>query len=116
MRIWDIPASKLCRKHLLGEHRELHAIWSILTQDKKGYRHHPEVKRWEGRLCYLAIRHHEQVAEMTKRGWKHQSSLSKLGAVVMDSLLRPPELVNTIAEQYEILRNKGCDCLVAEVD
>ena len=36
MRIWDIAAHKLCRNHLLGEHRELHAIWSILTTGKKG--------------------------------------------------------------------------------
>ncbi len=33
MRIWDIPPKLLCRNHLLGEHRELHAIWSILTQE-----------------------------------------------------------------------------------
>ena len=32
MRTWDIPPEKLCRQHLLGEHRELHAIWSIITK------------------------------------------------------------------------------------
>jgi len=31
MRIWDIPANKLCTKHLLGEHSELHGLWNILT-------------------------------------------------------------------------------------
>lgn len=35
MRIWDIHPSLLCRKHLLGEHRELHAIWSILIYKKR---------------------------------------------------------------------------------
>ncbi len=44
MRIWDIPASKLCTKHLLGEHRELHTIWNILTQNKSGYSRHPETQ------------------------------------------------------------------------
>jgi hypothetical protein len=30
-RIWDADPALLCDRHLLGEHRELHAIWSILT-------------------------------------------------------------------------------------
>ncbi|HEX6642404.1 MAG TPA: pyrimidine dimer DNA glycosylase/endonuclease V, partial [Thermoanaerobaculia bacterium] len=38
MRIWDVDPAELCRAHLLGEHRELHAIWTILTQDRRGYR------------------------------------------------------------------------------
>jgi len=50
MRIWDIAPEKLCRNHLLGEHRELHAVWAILTKDKKGYSRHPEVLRWKGKL------------------------------------------------------------------
>jgi len=36
MRIWDIAPGKLCRNHFLGEHRELHAIWSILTKQGAG--------------------------------------------------------------------------------
>jgi len=47
MRIWDIPPDKLCRNHLLGEHNELHAMWNILTQGKKGYANHPETKKME---------------------------------------------------------------------
>ncbi|NCS72473.1 MAG: pyrimidine dimer DNA glycosylase, partial [Candidatus Magasanikbacteria bacterium] len=31
MRVWDIHPKYLCRKHLLGEHRELHGLWNILT-------------------------------------------------------------------------------------
>jgi hypothetical protein len=42
MRIWDISPKRLCRNHLLGEHRELHAVWSVLTKGKKGYARHPE--------------------------------------------------------------------------
>jgi hypothetical protein len=36
MRIWDIEPRKLCRNHLLGEHRELHA---------RGYRHYSELNK-----------------------------------------------------------------------
>ena len=35
MRVWDIQANVLCNNHLLGEHREIHAIWKILTKIRK---------------------------------------------------------------------------------
>lgn len=109
MRIWDIPTSRLCRKHLLGEHRELHAMWAILTQDKKGYRKHPETIRWEGKLAALYNRHEEQVKEMIKRKYTHRSPLDKKLAV---GKRKQDALVNTIEEQIEILKGKGCDCRV----
>ena len=59
MRIWDFPANKLCTKHLLGEHCELHALWNILTQNKSGYSRHPETLRWKGKLAALYLRHEE---------------------------------------------------------
>jgi Pyrimidine dimer DNA glycosylase len=42
MRIWDLDPPSLCDRHLLGEHRELHAVWSVLTAGKRGHRDHPE--------------------------------------------------------------------------
>lgn len=107
MRIWDISTSHLCRKHLLGEHRELHAIWKILTEDKKGYRKHPETKRWEGKLKALYKRHQEEVSEMEKRKYTHKSNLDikhAKGKAVQD------EFVHSIEEQEDILKNKNCDC------
>jgi len=67
MRIWDIAPERLCKNHLLGEHRELHAIWSILINDKKGYSKHPETLRWKGKQKALYLRHQALVAEMQKR-------------------------------------------------
>ena len=75
MRIWDIPVEKLCRNHLLGEHKELHAMWSVIIQNKKGYSKHPETIRWTGKLKALYLRHNQQVNEMKNRGYNHQSSL-----------------------------------------
>ncbi|MCM3906301.1 MAG: pyrimidine dimer DNA glycosylase/endonuclease V, partial [Pyrinomonadaceae bacterium] len=57
VRIWDIYPKKLCRNHLLGEHRELHAIWSVIVNGTKGYAHHPETLRWKGKLKELYGRH-----------------------------------------------------------
>ncbi len=64
MRVWDIEADILCNNHLLGEHREIHAIWMILTENKKGYSHHPETLRWKGKRLALYNRHETIVAEM----------------------------------------------------
>jgi hypothetical protein len=107
MRIWDIPPGQLCQKHLLGEHRELHAIWTILTTDKKGYRNHPETKRWIGKLKALYNRHEELVQEMERRGYVHKSPLDK--TLATGSRLQDV-FINTIDEQKIILQNKPCIC------
>ncbi len=109
MRIWDIQVGRLCRKHLLGEHRELHALWSILTQNKKGYSKHPEVLRWRNKLLALYLRHQKLAEEMLKRGYKHKSPLHRRLATGSG---RQDKFVNTLSEQRYILKNKNCDCKV----
>ncbi|MDD5438874.1 MAG: pyrimidine dimer DNA glycosylase/endonuclease V [Candidatus Omnitrophica bacterium] len=107
MRVWDIPPDRLCRNHLLGEHRELHAIWSVLTNNKKGYSHHPEVLRWRGRLRALYRRHASLVREMQRRTYHHQSPLDARrasGARTQTVYVDPPD------EQLKILKRKGCGC------
>ncbi len=107
MRIWDIPPEKLCRAHLLGEHRELHAVWSIITRNKRGYSRHPETLRWKGRLKALYARHSLLVAEMHKRGYSHKSVLNRRlasGRSVQD------RRITSLPEQRRILKSKGCGC------
>jgi hypothetical protein len=111
MRIWDVPVEVLCRQHLLGEHRELHAIWSILVNGKKGYRNHPETIRWVGKEFALFVRHDEQIIEMRKRGYEHNSPLRP---VSIDNMVSQNEYVNTLDEQYQILKDKKCDCRIQE--
>ena len=107
MRIWDIEPWRLCRSHLLGEHRELHGIWIILTKGRTGYRHHPETKRWEGCLSALYIRHEALVEEMERRGYSHASPLDRMLATGSSV---PSRLIDTVEEQKRILREKGCSC------
>jgi hypothetical protein len=109
VRIWDLPPSILCRAHLLGEHRELHAIWTVLVERKSGYANHPETIRWRGKLAALYQRHEALVAEMTRRGYRHASQLDPAqatGSAVQDEFVDSPE------RQRELLRAKGCDCAV----
>ncbi|MDA8432778.1 MAG: pyrimidine dimer DNA glycosylase/endonuclease V [Nitrospiraceae bacterium] len=107
MRIWDLSPERLCRSHLLGEHRELHAIWSILTNNRKGYSGHPEVLRWKGKLKALFLRHEDLVSEMLRRGYRHESPLDSAlarGASVQTVYVDFPE------DQILRLRSKRCEC------
>ncbi len=110
MRIWDVEPSILCRNHLLGEHRELHALWVILSKGKKGYQNHPETKRWKGKLKALYHRHTQMVIEMKKRGYAHHSDLDEQYAVGKG---KQDAFVHTVEEQYIILKKKGCECKIS---
>ena len=109
MRIWDIPPENLCKNHLLGEHRELHAIWSIIVNNKKGYSHHPETLRWKGKLKALFLTHEKIVKEMGKRGFKHNSNLDNNLATGQDN---QDELIDSLQDQIKILNNKNCSCKI----
>jgi hypothetical protein len=109
MRIWDIDPALLCDRHLLGEHRELHAIWSILTTGKRGYANHPETLRWRGRLAALYARHDAQVREMRCRGFRHASPLD---ARLATGMPHQTELVDSVQGQRERLASRGCGCVV----
>lgn len=76
MRIWDIDPGYLNRQSLLGEHRELHAIVSILVNGKKGYSRHPETLRWKGCGWALKQRHRLLAAEMSLRGFTDSSPVA----------------------------------------
>ena len=104
MRIWDLDPSVLCDRHLLGEHRELHAIWSVLTTGKRGYAHHPETLRWRGRLAALYARHDAEVAEMSRRGFRHASPLA---AELATGEAVQTELLDSLEAQRERLARCG---------
>jgi len=110
MRIWDLPPNNLCRQHLLGEHRELHALWTILNEGKKGYRNHPETKRWVGKLGALQKRHEALVAEMQNRGYRHNSQLKEY-ILNKNDVKEQNIFLHTIDEQLKILQKKGCGCI-----
>ena len=107
MRIWDVPPRLLCRQHLLGEHRELHGLWNIVSQGKRGYSRHPETVRWEGKLAALFARHEQLVEEMKRRGYRHASPLDPAlatGHATQDVFVTP------LKEQRSLLRGKPCEC------
>lgn len=101
MRIWDIDAGFLNDKSLLGEHRELHGIVSVIKNKKTGYSRHPETLRWIGHLKSLIVRHELLVEEMALRGFNHYSPLKEEG-----ELIWPPAFIDEPGRQYKILEAK----------
>ena len=74
MRMWLVPPSHMCRKHLLGEHVELHMLLGTLKKGKSitGF--------LSGGLvdpCRMYKRHGELVREMERRGYAHNSPLTE---------------------------------------
>lgn len=70
MRMWMVNPSLMCRKHLLGEHVELHMLAGSLRRGKR-----------LGKLMQFVDpssaykRHGEIVEEMIRRGYRHESQL-----------------------------------------
>jgi hypothetical protein len=114
VRIWDqIKPEQLCRKHLLGEHRELHGLWNILQridEGKKpqalGYGNHPETRRWIGHAGALRERHNLLVIEMQSRGYNHASPLPEIKRLGSNKLPEP------LDDQAAHLKQKECLCQI----
>ncbi len=104
MRVWDIHPGYLTRKSLLGQHVEIHALYSVITGGKKGYANHPETLRWQGRLEQLKHCHDLTVKEMALRGYRHSSPIRLEN--LLNGNFNPPSYVDHPAEQFEILRSK----------
>jgi hypothetical protein len=111
MRVWDIHPRHLCRQHLLGEHRELHGLWNILTVHggTGGYANHPETRRWVGKEKALYLRHEALVEEMVSRGYLHKSPLDAALAVGSGD---QDAFIDDLPTQEELLRKKPCACFV----
>jgi hypothetical protein len=101
MRVWDIHPGYLNRESLLGEHREVHAVFSIIINHKSGYARHPETMRWRDCLGALVFRHDCLVEEMLFRGYRHLSSAPDIaGSPWPQVFIDPP------AGQFSILGQK----------
>lgn len=76
MRMWMVDPSLMCRKHLLGEHVELHMIVGSINKgrDLSGYTESGLIDTKS-----LSIRHEHVSIEMMNRGYNHQSPLPVIG-------------------------------------
>lgn len=99
MRVWDVHPGYLNRQSLLGEHRELHGIVSIL---RKGSSSHPETKRWKGLGWALAQRHRLLAAEMAFRGYQDRTPVRLRSAAEQ----WPETYIDAPGRQFALLADK----------
>ena len=109
MRVWDISVSKLCNKHLIAQHHEIHCIYSIIWNKLNGFSRHPEVVRWRGHVGALIEVHDKTVFEMGERGLKHHSPFPF--HTMPEFMYGSPESWQPIERQIELLKSKECGCL-----
>jgi hypothetical protein len=102
MRIWDVSPGYLNDKSLLGEHRELHGIISIIQNNKEGYSRHPETIRWQGHEGALRLRHSLLRAEMQLRGFQDRTPLE----TVYSEGLWPTVFIDPPEKQFLLLAEK----------
>ncbi len=112
VRVWDVHPGYLSRQSLLGQHVEIHGIYSIITQGKKGYACHPETMRWREQLGRLRQRHALTVSEMCHRGFRHKSPLHEVagdecGDGEMLFLDRPSQQLLLLDEKYRVNEQRG---------
>jgi len=104
MRIWDIHPGYLNRQSLLGEHRELHGIVSVITRHKKAFSRHPETLRWVKHGWALKMRHQQLSCEMALRGYHDRSPVrmrSGRGEWPETYIDEPAKQFELIAEKYK---------------
>lgn len=102
MRVWDIHPGYLSRQSLLGQHAEIHALYTVINQQRKGYAAHPETKRWQGNLNRLKFRHDLTAQEMILRQFNHRSPFNGN----FHNSIKTLKYVDQPARQFAILQSK----------
>ncbi|HLN45759.1 MAG TPA: pyrimidine dimer DNA glycosylase/endonuclease V [Candidatus Sulfotelmatobacter sp.] len=100
MRMWNVSPELMCRKHLLGEHVEMHMFLSAINLGK----------RIDGYICTglvevhnIKCRHDELAQEMVRRGYCHSSPMD------YSPLLANSGFVDT-KRSYEDLQSRCLEC------
>lgn len=74
MRMWMVDPALMCRQHLLGEHVEIHMLYSHLKAGRRidGFLHDGLLEPGS-----IETRHAVLASEMVRRGYRHQSPLTR---------------------------------------
>jgi uncharacterized protein (TIGR02328 family) len=110
MRIWhEKLISKLCRQHLLAVWREGLGCYSIIINNKKGYRNHPATQEFIKAPDMLWVRLRRIREEMLRRGY-HPKEVPEPTYKLPEEL--PVKPWQTLEEQTAVLKAKGCKCKI----
>jgi len=97
MRMWMVDPKIMCRKHLLGEHVELHMMAGHLRLGRKvnGFVAHNCVQP-----ASISARHKALAKEMARRGYQHASPLQQ---PVIAAHQHPEATVDIVAALADLL-------------
>jgi hypothetical protein len=102
--MWNVPVERMCRKHLLGEHVEMHMLIGSMSKNKsiKGF-----VERGLIDPELVIVRHNQIAEEMVRRGYNHKSPMDVDATHVLREYMRAhPEYIN---ELYVDIRKSVSD-------
>lgn len=93
MRMWGIDPKILCRKHLLGEHVEMHMFVGCINKGTslKGYIDNNLVE-----VHHIKSRHDDLVDEMKRRGMNHKSQLPSFKSWVEGKVYVKDNFINLL--------------------
>lgn len=97
--MWLVNPRKLCRQHLLGEHKELHQLVGSLLKNRSVLGH---IEKGQVEIHKIKSRHKELVKEMLRRGYNHNSKLKKFKTFKAGKI--------NIAENYAELERRCKNC------
>jgi hypothetical protein len=88
--MWMIEPSLMCKKHLLGEHCEIHMFVGALN---KGISIQGYIDKSLLEIHNLKLRHELLMKEMKKRGMKHRSRLPTFKEKVQGSIDKEKNMI-----------------------
>jgi hypothetical protein len=84
-RMWMVDETRMCRQHLLGEHKELHQLVGLVLAGRVGVLlGHARLGQIDTGL--IRERHEALAAEMLRRGYRHLSPLRPFSCERMGSV------------------------------
>ena len=101
MRMWKVSPNLMCRKHLMGEHLEMHQFAGSIKKGKSldGYINGKMLE-----VGNIKNRHDELVKEMSLRGYIHKSPLEEPAAGTYKFVVIDAE------ENAKLLRSRCEEC------
>jgi len=93
MRMWMVEPRRMCRRHLLGEHVELHMLVGSL---RKGTSLAGFVANGLIEVHSVRARHAQLVREMKRRGYRHRSPLPRFRARRLGRVIRKKSLADLL--------------------
>ena|ERR1035437_4977761 len=106
MRMWKVDPSKMCRKHLLGEHVEMHMFVGTINKgiSVRGY-----ISAGLVEVSHIPQRHDILMVEMLRRKYKHNKDLPFIDWTKLSDTQIKANTVDIVSNEIELHRRcKEC--------